>query len=261
MSATARLLEQRSIGEAALRVDADGVRSLRESGSAKIRALEGGSQAILINTSGGLAGGDRFDWRLEAGQGSRLSATSQAAERVYRTLGPPAAVSVKLGVERNAALFWLPQETILFDGSSLTRSFDVKLEEGARFLAVEPIVFGRLEMGETVRTLNLLDTWRIWRGSKLQHAESLAFAPELPILNAALAGAGAMGTIVYFADDAEERVDAVRGALGPSSGASAWNGKLIARLLAEDGFFLRKQIISALAALAGAGTLPKIWTM
>ena len=261
MSATARLLEQRSIGQARLRVDAQGVRTLRESGSAKIRALEGGSQAILINTSGGLAGGDRFDWRLEAGQGSCLYATSQAAERVYRTLGPPAAVSVKLGIERNAALFWLPQETILFDGASLTRSFEVTLEQGARLLALEPIVFGRREMGETVGRLHLQDTWRIWRGSRLAHAESLALGPELPISNAALAGAGAMGTIVYFADDAEGRLDAVRGALGPSSGASAWNGKLIARLLAEDGFLLRKQIISVLAVLAGVGTLPKIWTM
>jgi urease accessory protein len=261
MSATARLLEQRSVGQATLRVDAQGVRTLRESGSAKIRALVGGSQAILINTSGGLAGGDRFEWRLEAGPGSRLSATSQAAERVYRTLGPPAAVSVKLGVERNAALFWLPQETILFDGASLTRSFDVALEEGARFLAVEPIVFGRREMGETVASINLRDTWRIWRGSRLVHAESLTFGPAMPVSIASLAGAGAMGTIVYVADDAEGRLDAVREALGPLSGASAWNGKLIARLLAEDGFVLRKEIISVLGALAGVGTLPKIWTM
>jgi urease accessory protein len=52
----------------------------------------------------------------------------------------------------------------------------------------------------------------------------------------------------------------VRETLGPLSGASAWNGKLIARLLAEDGFLLRKQIICALHALAGVEALPKIWT-
>jgi urease accessory protein len=83
----------------------------------------------------------------------------------------------------------------------------------------------------------------------------------MPVSLASLAQSRAMGTIIYVAEDAEDRLDAVREALGPLSGASAWNGKLIARLLAEDGFMLRKQIISTLRALAGPGGLPKIWTL
>jgi urease accessory protein len=260
MSATARLLEQRSNGEVRLRVESHGVTNIRESGALKVRIPRGSNEAILINTGGGLAGGDAFVFEIGAGENARLTVTSQAAERVYRTLGPDAAIKTVLRVDEGARLFWLPQETILYDGCALRRDYSVHLGEGAHFLAVEPIVFGRREMGEVVETVRLKDNWRIWRGSSLVHAETLSIGPGLPATKAALAGAGAMCALIYLAEDAEHRLDAVRETLGLMSGASAWNGKLIARMLAEDGFFLRKQIISALAALAGPQALPKIWT-
>jgi urease accessory protein len=260
MISAARLLEQRSIGEVSLHVERHGVTRLRESGALKVRIPRGSYEAILVNTGGGIAGGDAFALEIGTGEDARLTVTSQAAERVYRTLGPAASVSAVLRVETGAKMFWLPQETILYDGSALRRDYSVHLGAGAQFLAVEPIVFGRREMGETVETVHLRDTWRIWRGAGLSHAEALSIGPSLPASKASIAGAGAIGTIVFLAEDAERRLDAVRDALGPMSGASAWNGKLIARLLAEDGFFLRKQIISALGALAGPEALPKIWT-
>jgi urease accessory protein len=261
MTATARLLEQRSIGEVRLQVESHGVTNIRESGALKVRLPRGSNEAILINTGGGLAGGDAFAFEIGVGENARLTVTSQAAERVYRTLGPDAAVKSVLKVEAGASLFWLPQETILYDGSALRRDYSVHLVEGAKFLAVESIVFGRREMGETIDSVRLKDTWRIWRGASLVHAEALSVGPGLPSSKASLAGAGAMCALIYLAQDAERRLDAVRETLGPLSGASAWNGKLIARLLAEDGFVLRKQIISALAVLAGRSALPKIWTM
>jgi urease accessory protein len=260
MTATARLLEQRSIGEVKLQIESHGVTQLRESGALKVRIPRGSNEAILINTGGGLAGGDAFSFQIGVGENARLTVTSQAAERVYRTLGPAATVKTAISVGAGARLSWLPQETILYDGASLTRDYEVRLGDRAQFLAVEPIVFGRREMGETVETVRLKDNWRIWRGGRLAHADALAFGPGMPKSNAALGDAAAAATIIFLADEAEARLDAVREAFGPMSGASAWNGKLIARLLAEDGFLLRKQIISVLNALAGAERLPKIWT-
>jgi urease accessory protein len=260
MSATSRLLEQRSIGEVKLHVESHGIAKLREAGALKVRMPRGSDEAILINTGGGMAGGDVFGIGISAGDDARLTVTSQAAERVYRTLGPAASVTTGIRVGAGARLFWLPQETILYDGAALSRSYRVDLAEGAQFLAVEPIVFGRREMGETVAAVNLHDNWRIWRGGRLEYADILSIGPDMPASLASLAQARAMSTIIYLAEDAERRVDDVRDALGPLGGASAWNGKLIARMLAEDGFLLRKQIISVLHALAGVGTLPKIWT-
>ena len=239
---------------------ASGVSRLREEGALKVRLPKGSNEAILINTGGGLAGGDAFTIEISAGLRTSLTVTSQAAERVYRTLGPDAEVRAKFRAGTDAQLFWLPQETIMYDGAALRRGYDVHLEEGARFLAVEPIVFGRREMGETAQSVRLRDSWRVWRGASLAHVEAFRMGPRLPQSPASLAGAGAMCMIACFAADAEGRLDAVRAALGPMSGASAWNGKLIARVLAEDGFMLRKQIIPALRALTGADCLPKIWS-
>jgi urease accessory protein len=261
MTETARLLEQRSVGDVRLHVGRGGVTQLRESGALKVRVPRGSDEAILINTGGGIAGGDDFSIAVGLDENTPLTVTSQAAERVYRTLGPAATINVSIVAGPGASLRWLPLETILFDGASLRRSFTVQLSEGARFLAVEPLVLGRKEMGETVGRIQFHDDWRVWRGSHLAHAEAFSFGPSPPWSSASLAEAGAIGTIMYFSDDAMSRLDAVRNSLGPLSGASAWNGKLIARLLAEDGFILRKQIISALHALAGAAALPKIWTM
>jgi urease accessory protein len=261
MTAKARLLEQRSIGEVRLQVESHGVTNIRESGALKVRLPHGSNEAILINTGGGLAGGDAFAFEIGVGENAPLTVTSQAAERVYRTLGPAATVKTAITVSAGARLSWLPQETILYDGASLTRDYQVRLGDCAQFLAVEPIVFGRREMGETVEAVRLNDNWRIWREGRLAHAESLDIGPHMPVSPASLGDVRAMGTIIYAAEDAEDRLGSVREALGTMSGASAWNGKLIARMLAEDGFMLRKQIISALGALAGNEALPKIWTM
>ena len=261
MSATARLLQQRSVGEVKLHFDQGGVTQLRESGASKVRLPRGSHEAILINTGGGIAGGDSYSYDIGVGQNARLTVTSQAAERVYQTLGPLAAIATKIRVGAGAALFWLPQETIFYDGAALRRDYFVEMDTNSNFLAVEPLVFGRSQMGETVAELRLRDTWRIWRGGSLTHADDLKLGPGLPLSKAALAGAGALATIVYLPDDAERRLPAVLDTMHARSGASAWNGKLIARILAEDGYMLRKQIISALGALAGTEALPKIWTM
>src|SRR4029077_13026294 len=95
------------------------------------------------------------------------------AEKIYRSLGPATAVTVRLALARGARLRWLPQETILFDRARLARSIEVDMEEGASLLIAEAIVFGRSAMGETVEDGAIADRWRIRRGGRLVFAESL----------------------------------------------------------------------------------------
>jgi urease accessory protein len=260
MSAIHKLLEQRSIGHVKLHMGKDGPRVLREAGAAKIRLPRGSTEAILINVGGGLAGGDAFEFDIACDANATLTITTQSAERVYRSLGPPAVLNSKITVAENAQAYWLPNETILYDGACLRRSYEVTLSPGSKFLAVEPIVFGRAAMGEVIHALNLKDSWRIHRAGMLLHAEELILGPELPKSKSTLAGAHAIATVIYMADDAEQRIDAVRALLDDNSAASAWNGKLIARLHAADGFSLRKALIPVMNVLAGAISLPKTWT-
>lgn len=255
-----RFHQQRSVGKVALSVSAIGLQRLREEGSAKVRFPHMGREAILINTGGGLAGGDDFEFDIEVGPNAQLTVTTQAAERVYRTLGPTVKVHTKLQVAEGGTLFWLPQESILFDGSSLSRKLDVELAATSRFIAVEPVLFGRPESAEVISQITFRDCWRIRQNGKLIFADDLHLDGPLPLSKATLNGAAAVATLLCIAPDAEKHLEPLRAAIGIGGAASFWNGKLVARLIAKDGFTLRKSLIPALAVLAGVGSLPKVWT-
>src|SRR5580698_8588103 len=93
-------------------------RDLHESGSLRVRfpSPEGeGLSGVFVNTAGGVAGGDRFDIEIAAGEGAHLTLTTAAAEKVYRATAKPAELAISLKVAAGARLAWLPQETILFD--------------------------------------------------------------------------------------------------------------------------------------------------
>jgi urease accessory protein len=260
MTATARLLKQRSVGHVKLRMEADGIAVLREAGSSKCRIPPQSNEAILINTSGGLAGGDTIEIEAAAGAGAELVLCTQAAERVYRSLGPAADVKLRLQAGPGARLCWLPHETIVFEGGSLNRSLEVELAADARFLAVEPMVFGRHAMGEVVQSVSVHDRWLIKQNCKLIHAENFRLGPEWVHSKATFGGSCAMATVLLVSTHAESLIDAVRAVLGPDDGASAWNGKLVARLLAKDGFELRKVLLQLLSVVMGRDKLPKTWT-
>jgi len=251
---------QRSEGEVLISMGPLGLKRLREAHSAKTRIPAGSHEAILINTGGGLAGGDRFTFAITAEENARLTVTSQAAERVYRSLGPAADVEVKLDAQPNATLIWMPQETILFDGAALTRRITADLAADARFLAVESVILGREAMGETVRQAKLHDRWRIRQEGRLIFADDIAFDGPPPASPATLGQARAFATVVLVSPRAEDLLDTARTLIGHRGSASAWDGKLVARLIARDGFDLRKSLIPALTLLADGASLPKTWS-
>ena len=149
---------------------------VHEAGSLRVRcpgAPAAALEAVLINTAGGVAGGDRFTLDIAAERGTRLVVTTAAAEKVYRTLGPDSVIDVRLAVADGATLAWLPQETILFDRARMSRSIEVSLAPDARLFLAEAIVFGRSGMGETVEEGSLIDRWRVRRGGKLIYAETV----------------------------------------------------------------------------------------
>jgi urease accessory protein len=255
---------QRSVGRLALEIAANGaVVRRREEGCAKLRMptrLAGQApEAILINTSGGLAGGDRLDIDVKAA--SDLCLTTQAAEKVYRALSNETRISTRLSGRGAARLLWLPQETILFYGARLARSLEVDLQESSGLLAVESVVLGRKAMGETLTDFSFHDRWRIRRGGRLVYADDLRFDPARVLGAAALDGARAFATLVFVGVAVERFLEPLREIFAERGGVSAWDGKLVARLIGVDGFDLRKTLIPALTLLAAPNELPKVWTL
>ena len=258
--AEAAVRHQRSEGSILLSVGPNGLRRLREAHAAKLRLPPGSQEAILINTGGGLAGGDRFTFGITAEEGASLIVTTQAAERVYRSLGADAEVTVTLAARPSSTLMWMPQETILFDGAALSRSIEADVQGESRFLAVESIILGREAMGESVVQARLSDRWRIRHNGKLIFADDLRFEGRPPATAATLKDARAFATVLLVSPQAEEMVERVCAAIGGIGAASAWSGKIVARLAARDGFELRKSLIPALRILTGDAALPKTWS-
>jgi urease accessory protein len=258
-----RLVVRRSHGQARLR-------ELFQRGAAKIRlpAVTGAAEAVLINTAGGLTGGDRLAWAVEAGEDCAVVVTTQASEKVYRAGSGMAEIRVNLDVGDRAALAWLPQETILFDRSAVSRRIDARLTAGSRLLLAEATVFGRTARGETVDTGFFADRWRVCVDGRLVHAEDFRVGPAIRTTLAAppvLAGAVAMASVLLVGDGAEELLDPARAIVGFEGGVSHWtvagNGKLLARLYAADGYLLRKRLVPLLKLLNEGATLPKAWSL
>ncbi len=257
----------RSIGRIALSVAAAGGMTRRrrvyEDGPLRVRFPNSSGpslEAMIVNTAGGIAGGDRHDLDIDVGEGAALGVTTAAAEKVYRALGPDAELAVKLSVGAGGRLSWLPQETILFDRARLKRCIDVELAPDARLVMAEAVVFGRSAMGETVTEGAFTDRWRVRCDGRLLFAETVRLDGEIArvLAEPAVAGGGiAIATVLAVPGD-QAMVERLRAqTFCGEVGVSAWNGLAVARLCAKDDISLRRDLAAMITALGG--TLPRLW--
>jgi urease accessory protein len=218
--------------------------------------------AVLLNTAGGMAGGDRFSTAVFVESSASLGVTTAAAEKVYRSLEPAAEVQVTLRVGAGGSLAWLPQETILFDGARLTRNIDIELDAGASLFLVEAIVFGRAAMGETMEQGLLHDRWRLRRKGRLLWADGIRLAGDVAgklARRASAGGAGAVATLLIVPGNETQAAAllTLQDKLVGECGVSSWNGITLARFCATDGAALRSDLIASFAALQLP--LPRSW--
>jgi urease accessory protein len=224
--------------------------------------------AVTMNTAGGIASGDRLATSVAWERDAAATVCSSAAERLYRARPGEAAalVRTRLDIEEGAIAEWLPQETILFDGACLDRSLSVTLAEGASFLAVEALVFGRTARGETLRRGMLRDRIEIRRAGRLVHAEAIRLEGDIAGLlarPAVAAGAAAVATVLRAGPGGEAARDRLRrafaGLSGAEAGASLREELTIGRIVARDGASLRRALLAALAALRQDRPVPRVW--
>ncbi|HXE25228.1 MAG TPA: urease accessory protein UreD [Roseiarcus sp.] len=221
-------------------------------------------EAAIVNTGGGVAGGDSYVLSLTLGEGAEVEATTPAAERIYRSLGPAASIATRLTLASRARLFWLPQETLMFDGARLERRLEVEAAGEAEFMIAETLVFGRLAMGESRIDASLRDSWRVRRDGRLVFADETRLGHAGGVLDRKAAGAGAraLSTIVASAPKIEARLPDLRAALDAAGsavegGASAFDGLIVARLIAASPARLRVALVASIVALGGRK--PRLW--
>lgn len=257
---------QRSEGTARIafktRGDATVLDDLYQAGSAKVRFPREGlgpvKDAVLINTTGGIADGDRFTVTVACGPGTQALVTSQAAERVYKAVDRdnPAALSTRLLVAADATLMWLPQETMLFDGGAVRRTLDLDVAETGSTVMAESYVIGRTAMGERVGVARLFDRWTVRHGGKLVFADSLKLDGDITTLLAepvVTGGATVFATLLYVGTDAPHRLDALRDVVAgvPANAACSLRAPVLAvRMIAADVIQLHRSLIAVAAHLS-----------
>ena len=234
---------------------------VREEGALRLRfpTVRGDCEGIILNTAGGIAGGDQQALAFSMDKGACASLTTQSAEKVYRSDGELATIATTLELNSGASLAWLPQETILFDRARLKRLLDVDMAADATLTIKEGVVFGRTARGETIEQGVFHDRWRIRREARLILAEDVRLDGDIADqlgCSAVGRGACAIATIVHVAPDATSKRDAMRDALNDAAcdaGVSAWNGMLVLRLCGRE-----PHIVRALSARILSLLLPRV---
>ncbi|MDO6733512.1 urease accessory protein UreD [Octadecabacter sp. 1_MG-2023] len=266
-------LQPRAVGAASLAVHADDtgrtrLQTMRQSGSTRLvlpQTFRPDLEAVIVNTAGGITGGDAYDFAFTAGPNATLTLTTQAAERAYRAqTGETGRLNTRLNVNAGARLNWLPQEMILFDGCTLHRRLDIQLDASAELLMVEPVVFGRTAMGETLRDVHFKDRIKITRNGVpiyIDGADLHGNAAAHLATTATAKGSGAMCSVVMVTPDAKRHLTGVRALLPETAGASVLGSDvLVIRHLAPDSYDLRRDLIPVLEHL-NQSPLPASWRL
>jgi urease accessory protein len=263
----------RADGGVRLRFERRGERTVRmelaESGGYRARfpqTFDSICEAVLINTGGGMAGGDRMRVAVDIGEGAQAVVTTQAAEKIYRSQGFETEIVTRLAVAPRATLAWLPQESILFSHSLLRRSLTVDLAENASLIACESTVFGRSAMGERMERGSLRDRWRVRRAGRLVFADDLRLEGPIEALLARPViggGAQAAATLLVIGADLAAHRDAIREILAQhedvEGGAGIVCGCLVLRLVSSRAEALRRALVMLLGQVTGRA-LPRTWS-
>ena len=244
------------------------LKKLRQEGSYRAsfpRHSKGNIETVIINTAGGVTSGDKFTTTITAHENSQISITTQAAERIYRARDTLVGeIQTSLCLQKNAQLYWLPQETILFDGARLKRRLDVDLHSSAKFLMVEPLVFGREASGEKLLSGMLDDRVSISSNGQPIYIDRIKLKDNITdqLMRPALAyNSHAVVSIVLVKPNAKLLLEPVRALLPQKAGASLLNDNiLVVRMLAQDSYEMRTATFPILTLLTH-NTVPKNWRL
>jgi urease accessory protein len=195
--------------------------------------------AIIVHPPAGIAGGDALAIAVDAGAGAHALLTTPGAGKWYRSSGPWASQCVTIDAAPGACVEWLPQETILFDGSRADIRWQARLAGGARLVAWDILCLGRTGSGERYASGQARLETRIVRDGRLAWVERGRLGAGAPAMasRAGVAGHTVIGTMVATLGEAgDDFVSACR-AVRPGEGEAAVTrlpGLFVARYLGDE---------------------------
>ena len=222
--------------------------------------------AIVVHPPAGIAGGDDLILSVQADAGAHALLTTPGAGKWYRSSGSWARQSLRFQIERGAALEWLPQETIVYDGARADLRSDIRLAQGATYLGWEILCLGRTGSGERFeRGECRLDT-SVFMDERLIWLERGAFSGGDDLLRspAGFAGFPVAGTMTAVGPVADSLLAACRAVESDRGAVTRFPGFLVARYLGDSGGEARRYFAALWRLLRPAfngreALDPRIW--
>ncbi len=232
---------------------------------------EGICHSIVVHPPGGIAGGDSLAIDAKLGPGSAALLTTPGAGKWYRTHASAARQTLAFDLEAGAALEWLPQETILFDGAHAQMATTVHLAGDAVYTGWEILCFGRAASGHKFESGRLSQATEIFADGERLWAERACVAGGDPLFASpvGLAGHAVCATLLAAGRDIQN--DAIAQCRKVSAGPGALCGVtrlpriLIARWLGDSGEDARRYFSALWAVLRPVvknceAIEPRIWS-
>ena len=230
-------------------------------------------QAIVLHPPSGIAGGDHLAISVGLGEGAQAQLTTPGAGKWYRSGGAGASQSIDFTVAEGAALEWLPQENIVFDGALARMETRVKLAADARFIGWDILCIGRAAAGERFEKGRFELFFRVDRSNAPIWLERGGFAGNDAMLAspAGWAGKTVCGTLLCTFPELPQQAAALLEALRATApadaalhGISVLPGILVARYLGDSSeaarhWFTELWTILRPACIGRPAVIPRIW--
>jgi urease accessory protein len=219
---------------------------------------------IVVHPPGGVVGGDCLEIDMRLGAGSQVLATTPGAAKWYRANGRSSSQEVRLQAGEGAALEWMPQETIFYDGACVDLEHDVELGAATPYIGSEILCFGRRAMGERFVRGQVRQRTRIRQAGRLVwHEQGLLDAAGLasPL---GLQGKSVCATLLAVGKPLPASVQARLRAGDPGLALSQVKSVFVARHLGDDSEAARAAMLRVWQVLrphllGREACVPRIW--
>ena len=129
----------------------------------------------ILHPPGGVVAGDELRTKISARDGTNIVLTSPSAQKIYRSERGAAVNSIELQVDSRATLYWLPQETILFEGCHLENQTQISLDPRGQLIYWDIFCLGRPAIEESFQYGRLRNELNIYQDDKLIFRDLIQF--------------------------------------------------------------------------------------
>lgn len=227
---------------------------------------------VIVHPPGGIVAGDSLAIDVRVDQDANAVITTPGAQKWYRSTGTQASAATRLHVADGGALEWMPQETIVFDGTLARQSLEVALGADARFFGWEMLCLGRTTRGERFTTGDFRQCIRLVRAdtSAPLWRESMVIAGDDPLLASPLGlrGMPVAATAWIAVPDADGLLADVRATLDEHPFAAASSpepGLVVVKVIGDAPEAVRNLLIAVwskirMQVFGRKPELPRIWS-